>query len=86
MVARRQAEGVDQAAVTHERNDRPTEFHDLLGREVRAEVVEHLLVDVVVVDEQALRVAQGGFLVSAKVAGRPITNLSDGGFVKRGSL
>jgi hypothetical protein len=53
---------------------------------VRAEVVEHLLVDVVVVDEQALRVAQGGLLVGAEVAGRPVTNLGDGLFVKRGSL
>ena len=86
MVARRQAERVDQATEAHERDDRPTQFHDLLGREVRAEIVEHLLVDVVVVDEEALRVAKGGFFVGAEVASRPVTNLGDGSFVERGSL
>lgn len=67
VVARRQPERVDQAAVAHVRHDRPAQLHDLLGREVPCEVVEQLLVDVLMVDVEALRVAERGLLAIREV-------------------
>ena len=58
MVSGRETERMNQSAVAHERDDRPAQLDDLLGREVLSEIVEHFLVNVVVIDEETLRIAQ----------------------------
>ena len=77
---------MDQTAVAHEGDDGPAEFNDRLGCEVGSELVEHFLVDVVVVDEETLRVAKSGLFVGAEVSLGPVANLGDCGFVERGTL
>jgi len=65
---------VDQPPESQVADDRPAQLHDLLLRVVLEEVVEQFLVDVAVVDEEALRVAQRGLLSGRErslVAPRP---------------
>ncbi len=82
MLAGRETEGVDQAAKGHIRSDGPAEFDDLLGGEVLLHVVEHLAVDVLMVDEEAFGVAEGGLFAGREVRVGPLCDLADGLFLK----
>ena len=71
-----QAEAPDQPAVGHARDDRPPEFHDLLRRELLVQVVEQLLIDVLMVDEEALGEAQCRLCPRAEVGVAPVSDLA----------
>ena len=77
-----QPEGVDQPAEAHVAHDRPPEFNDLLFRVVAKQVVEQFLVDVVVVDEEPLRVGECRLLRLAEVLVAPRPDLGDGLFLQ----
>jgi|GEM_PF-5107391 hypothetical protein len=82
MLAGRQTEGMNEASERHVRGDGPTQFDDLLGGEVLLHVVEHLTVDVLVVDEETFGVAQGGLFAGREVGVGPLLDLADDLFLK----
>ena len=77
-----QPERVDQPAEAHVAHDRPPEFNDLLFGVVAKQVFEQILVDVVVVDEEPLRVGECGLLRCAEVLVAPRPDLGDSLFLK----
>ena len=68
---------MDQAAEAEVTHHRPANLHDLLLGVVLEELVEELLVDVVVVDEEALGVVERGLLGVAEVLVAPGCDLVD---------
>ena len=77
-LARLQPERVDEPAKPKVTHHRPAELYDLLLVIVLQQFIEQRLVDVVVVDEQAFGVVQGGLLRRAQVGSVPAANLRDG--------
>ncbi|MBI5948131.1 MAG: hypothetical protein HY875_08330 [Chloroflexi bacterium] len=68
---------MDEAPEAHVADDGPAQFHDLLLGVVLEEVVEEFLVDVVVVDEEAFGVAEGGLFGAGE--GRLVAPCPDAG-------
>lgn len=68
---------MNEPAEAHIAHDCPSEFDDLLFCVEPQEVIEHLLVDVVVIDEEPLRIPERRFLSIAKVLVAPRSNLRD---------
>lgn len=69
---------MDQPAEAHVAHHGPGDLHDLLLGVMLEQVVEELLVDVVVVDEEALGIAEGGLLGVGEVVVAPGANAGDG--------
>lgn len=63
-------------------DDGPADLDDLLLGVVLEEVIEHRLIDVVVVDEQALGVTEGGLLGLGEVLVSPAADLRYGCLVE----
>ena len=68
---------MDQPPEAEIAHHRPADFEDLLLRVVQQQFIEQVLVDVGVVDEEALGVVQRGLLGVAEVAFAPIADLRD---------
>ena len=68
---------MDQPPEAEVAHDRPADLHDLLLGVVLEELVEQRLVDVVVVDEEALRVVEGCLLGLAEILVAPGRDLLD---------
>jgi hypothetical protein len=58
---------MDETAKPEVAHDRPAKFDDLLFRVVLQQLVKQFLVDIVVVDEKALRMVQGRLVRVAEV-------------------
>ncbi len=77
-LARPQTERVDQPPEAEVAHNRPADLHDLLLRVVLEELVEQRLVDVVVVDEEALGVVERSLLGLPEILVAPGRDLVDG--------